>query len=318
MPLSDGTSSVLMAERLHRIIQRYAPLFLFHRDERHFPYDPDGFRRIARFRESRPGKDRGWNRLERKWNDGDDRSYMYYDAKWSHIIRESLLQLGHEGPGRVSGDWNLRPRDHKNPRQSPSGLFLQRSPAASQARSGFQPDAQRQVHAPLLVDAFHNPTKGIVKVLFWFFYELNWFYLMLTHQGDWEHLTLFWCEDEFEAEQDPRFAYLAYHETGEVRPFPMVEKTPDGHSKVYVNRNGHPSCFGADHRSEYVYEWRTWEQRYELIEHAEWRDFPGAWGEVGEWTWSTGPLGPSMKLHSDHVEIVEVDAKPCVVVRKAR
>ena len=166
---------------------RFAPLVHFRETEQHFPSSTDAFRRISRFRESRSGRsDRGWER-GMGWRDSHSHEAGFYDIGWPTITGESLGRYD-AGPYRPNPTATLRPRDSLL--SGADGLFLQRRSASLKDWSGCTPSGGT-VAAPLWIDVAHLATLDppLVRLLYWFFYELNWRRGMYTHQGDWEHVT---------------------------------------------------------------------------------------------------------------------------------
>jgi hypothetical protein len=186
--------------------------------------------------------------------------------------------------------------------------------------SGNPPDAGDAVHAPLFIDSFYDAQTSMVKVLYWFFYELNWVYFTFTHQGDWEHVALVFEEPAFRAGDPPTWIYFAQHGAGEVRRFDKVQHDgPRGrHPKVYVDPDGHPSHPTVRVPRDYPYRWDTWERedRVHWVSRRDWRDFAGAWGEVGEHAVTTGPLGPYFKRHGDRIRVRVRQGRVCLVTRE--
>ncbi|MBU1700035.1 MAG: hypothetical protein KJ970_03310 [Candidatus Eisenbacteria bacterium] len=286
--------------------QQYAPELRFHKSERHFPSDPREFRRLGRFRESRPGKDQGWNKTIRDWVEGDQKGEAFEDISWNDIAEETRRRFPFSGQFDPPGSPNLRPRDSKN-RYSPGsakGLFLQRTEKLSDKRSGYGPFREAQVSGRVFVDTKYDPEKELVHVLYWFFYELNWWRFFITHEGDWEHVTLLFTKDAFTQGHEPAFVYFAQHDTGTARRFEKMTFSTERHPVVYVDPNGHPCKPSVKDSHSYPLQWKTWTNFIEFVPQSKWRDFAGAWGEIGQTTHTTGPLGPYFKRHSDKVKVV--------------
>lgn len=293
--------------RLREWVTDYAPVLRFDRRERHFPSDPDKFKDEARFRESRANaRDKGWNKVDRRWVAKDARGPEYFAAAWSQIASESLK--GYPAPGTFE-PWhlpNFRPRDKgsidaRDRRTTADGLFLERDDRLIRTESGAPP-RNGLVTAPVYVDvAYHRPSQAI-RVLYWFFYELNWWGPLLTHEGDWEHMSLIAHRDRVVAGDPPEIAYFATHNEGEFRHYDALDHH-GRHPVGYVDRDGHPTHPHVNDPASYPVEWRTWDTDVRYVVEQEWRDYAGAWGEVGNTATTTGPLGPLFKRNGDHIRL---------------
>ena len=85
--------------------------------------------------------------------------------------------------------------------------------------------------------------------------------------------------------------------------YPMDEiKFNHGHPIVYSAKGSHASynrvgnfhTIGVDKTRDGGYKWKTWKHCLPLKDQP-WRQFAGAWGEVGTARSTTGPLGPWQK-----------------------
>lgn len=298
--------------------RKYAPDLRFYRHERHFPSDPGRFRISARYRASLPGLDRGWNHRVAHWVGGDADGASYEGAPWDQIAEQCLKNFPSARPIEPPTSPNLRPRDGKNRYGTGNiyGLFLQRSRRLPSGSSGMKPTESGVTGAPLFVDTRYDADRGLVHVLYWFFYELNWWKAFITHEGDWEHVTLVFTVDDFKTGGRPFALYLAQHNTGVALDFDKTVSVGETHPVIYVDTNGHPCHTHVDHPGRYPIRWRTWTASIEFIARCDWRDFAGAWGKVGASKHTTGPLGPFFKRHEDKVRITFVRGKPCVPFRK--
>ena len=313
--------SVMTAEQADSVVRTYAPCFRFHEREAHFPSDPGDFREISRYREAVPkGRDLGWNKKKRKWERTNSHEAEFYDILWSDIEDGTLRCFPGTGQLHPPSSPNLRPLDDRNLHgvlngwvyeNYARGLFLERHHGHSRFESGFRPEQGRSP-APLLVDTVYDQKKGMVKVLYWVFYELNWWKMFLTHEGDWEHVTFLFDEEDFGSALPPRWAYFAQHNGGLLLPYERLALTGETHPVVYVNPDGHPCTPWAEKVWKYSVRWDSWKGDLHFLPLQEWRDFAGAWGEVGTTKHTTGPLGPFFKRHRDLVRIVVKDGVPHV------
>jgi len=288
--------------------KRFAPWILFHRDERHFPSTPESFHMKSRFRESLQGRrDQGWKQGP-GWETPGDKEDPSYEIDWKVIEMETAVRIGDRVGQHPSLRPTLRPHGGRNlfrlagrPKQ---GLFLERDRIANRSSSGNAP-VSGIVTAPVFLDAVPVETRAgsFVKVLFWFFYELNRWHGLLTHEGDWEHVTYLAKAKSIKKLKPPSHVYFAQHNTGELRRWTDLESADTDHPTLYVDQHGHPTKPSVSNFGDYRHEWSIWKQEFEWIRDADWHEYSGAWGEVGETKHTTGPLGPWFKQDGDLVRV---------------
>jgi hypothetical protein len=302
------------------VCRRFAPLVLFHKYEGHLPEDPENFKAGARFRESnyQGFADRIYNENE-GWTEVDGSTPAYFDIPWGSIQEECQKRFEGENIDPTVSR-NLRPRDGNNRygEGSARGLFLERDERLGQEKSGY-PVASHRVTAPVFLDTAYDEDAGIVKVLFWFFYALNWWKFLITHEGDWEHITLFFTDDAFAAGGAPFVVYFAQHNAGIPLAFEnlqVLETDGGNHPILFIDRNGHPCNPVMEHPHKYSIRWETWKGEITPISEKNWSEFAGAWGRAGLFAFSTGPLGPLFKRHGDDVRVVYKNGRPYVKIPK--
>lgn len=303
-PLPHG----LTKEILDRWVIEYAPQLMFHRDERHFPSTPESFHLNSRFREARQGRrDGGWKKGS-GWETSNRKGDPYYQIGWD-IIEEQTAERSGEFVGQhPSIRPTLRPYGGRNlfrwGGRGKEGLFLERDRISNRASSG-NPPLSGIVTAPLFLDAAPVQTSAgsFVKVLLWFFYELNRWHGLLTHEGDWEHVTYLVDADLIKGLGPPSHVYFAQHNSGEIRPWSELEDSDSGHPKMFVDPNGHPTKPSVRNPADYGPRWETWTQAFKWIRDTPWCEYSGAWGEVGQTKHTTGPLGPWFKQDLDVVRV---------------
>lgn len=303
MDLPDGISDPAALA----VVRKYAPLVRLHRNERHLPGHPEAFAKTARLRHSRPGRDRGWNKESRAWRGGDEHGAAYHDPPWPQVVDQSDTMLGADTSHDPVPSTNVRPRDGSNRHGSGSarGLFLQRARTLSDDHSGMRVTGANEVKAPVFVDTAYDRENHLVRVLYWFFYDLNHWHFMITHEGDWEHVSLIFTESSFRDGEAPGWLYLAQHNESEVMLFSQIgELRDETHCVIYVDKNGHPCRVGVEDRLSYQLTWRTWECDMVPVVDTPWYRFAGAWGEIGNIVHTTGPLGPYFKRNRDLVKVV--------------
>ena len=319
--LPDGVG----LDHARTLAERYAPRARFHRSEKHFPQDPEAFRRISRFRESNPWPtpDRGWfepgGSAPGRFEEGDSWGPGYESAPWSSIDAESRRPY-RAGAFDPSTARNRRPRDANNFRGGSHGIFLERREVGEDEFRA--PDHPQVIEAPVFIDSHvhQGETGRYVRLLYWFWFELNWYRVLYTHEGDWEHVTWIWDEKAFVDGDAPGWAFFAQHNGGEGRVWSdLVFSDAAGlHPDIFVNPAGHPAHPTADDAGDYVHSLDTWRDVRQLrwVHGEPWRDFAGAWGAVGSSTHTTGPLGPAFKRSSDNVRIRWIGGRRHAVVPK--
>ena len=297
----------LTRPQVDRRVQKYAPFVKLHKDERHLPSLPEWLRVVARFRDSVAfGRDRGWDKHSDHWQTSDSEAAKFFNIPWPEIIAASMERYEENGTLDPPSARNIRPYDsnsiHRDPdgAHSNEGLFLERRDTIDRNASGLTPLGD-EIIAPVFFDLF-QAADGWVRVLYWFYYELNLWHGFLTHEGDWEHITYYFRPEDFRAGDPPDSVFFAQHNTGEIRNWAALTKE-EGHPVVYVDPAGHPTRASVGSPGEFTRKWRTWDRMFVAIPEAPWRDFPGAWGEVGFTKHTTGPLGPYFKRRGDRVAV---------------
>lgn len=288
------------------IVQTYAPCLLLSRYEQHLPGQPEAFRSRARFRESNfdGRKDRGWNRATGQWEPGNEHGSDYLGTDWETILDVIQQETGMLRPGGPARDGPVtRPRDKRNlwrDEDGVRGFFLELEEGFGHRRSGAPPNSPGCVFHDTY--EFRANDWDYVAVAYWFFYVYNW-HVFFAHEGDWEHITLYFTKSGFESGREPIFVFFAAHNEGLLlpAPHPSISWVDGSHPNVFVSRWGHPSypVPPPHRRSEYTVRWETWRQPIPAIESLDWHRYDGAWGEVGAWVHSTGPLGPFFKRERD-------------------
>jgi hypothetical protein len=171
------------------------------------------------------------------------------------------------------------------------GFFLD-LPDTAVARGGQSDLAQDQVFWQYVPGRF---------VAYWFFYPYNDGLLGFNHEGDWEHVTV-------RLDAAGEASALAFFRHGSscmsIRAWGDVLKSGT-HPVVFSARGTHGSYERAGRFSTrcatwldthdqtgYGKAWLTWTTLAPASQQP-WYGFGGAWGEVGYFADTTGPLGPS-------------------------
>jgi hypothetical protein len=261
-------------------IVSFAPIVKIHPQERYYPMDPLDFISKSRFRHHRGGQqDQGYNKHTDKWVDGNSKAAAYYNISVSVINSYKCHPNGK----------NRRPRDPKSGHDH--DVFLQPD---GHPRGCVSPNGA--------VPAFYYcwQRNGVELIGYWWFMGYNDGPSIQNHQGDWEHVT-FRVKDG--SLQDVCFAAHG-------RPARPIDSAclnrKGGRVLVYCAKGTHASYEKAgqfplrllnlplpfhDETADGGYEWSI-TQNLHPLDSQPWRDYAGAWGEVGESKDTTGPLGP--------------------------
>lgn len=263
---------------------KFAPIVLLHPEDTHFPMHPREFISQSRFRHHITwGRDEGYNKNAKDWIKTNARTPRehYYDIP-VEFINSYGLQNGK----------NRRPRDKNN--GDKWNVFLQPdgNPVGISEPNGEVPVFYCQ----------KVQDDGKVFHQYWFFFGYNPS-LALRHQGDWEDFTA--------VTQDNRLVEAYFSAHGDRRIVTLQELELEGEQvKVYCAKGSHAlypraGSFASndilralgwetDKTATGGYKWNT-SRNMELLSEQPWKDYAGAWGEVGNINATTGPLGPWYK-----------------------
>lgn len=251
----------------------------FHPGEEHFSMNPLDFIKLSRFRHHiGGGHDYGYNKVRGEWVKGDDHTAEYYDVSVAFINNYGLNPDGR----------NRRPRDENQ--GSKWNVFLEPD---DNLRGESLPTGK--------VPAFGYST-GDSRKQYWLFFGYNkseFGPVRNSHQGDWESLTL---------NNDGRNitgAWLSAHGKDKYYAASELELVANESSQtliVYCARGSHalyPSVgsfhiLGTDKTANGGSAWTITDLVLNLVDQP-WKDYAGAWGEVGRRATTTGPLGPWYK-----------------------
>jgi hypothetical protein len=212
-----------------------------------------------------------------KWETSNSHSARYYDVPVSTI----------DSYGPHPNGKNCRPRDDNCGDRM--NVFLDLSDSKRGGR--LQPSG--------VVPVFHNavhPEANPDTVLcdYWWFFPYNDAPGVGGHEGDWEHITV-----RVGADGNLEGIEMAAHLTSSLSTDPEFR---NGRLVVYSALGSHASFAKSgthdiddwpwdDHCAAGGYAWETWRNLKPLSEQP-WKNFAGAWGEVGMVSHTTGPLGP--------------------------
>jgi hypothetical protein len=241
-------------------------------------------------------------------------------CRWRALLRrdEELLPVGRVTPKKLGG--------YGGGDRGGTDLYLDipRGPNQQTTRRGFQPNGGR-LSAPCYVNARSAPDDAAAfDFQYWFFYPFNGPEgRHITHQGDWEHVTV-----RVTNAGEPRLiaAYFSAHGQNNggwafpdigARIGPILQFTPDGNPIVYSALGSHASYASTgvhkqawpkagDRTSDGGPIWNTaadlvlveinGQPLTEREDTIAWLRFPGRWGAIRKQAWPfavTGPIGPS-------------------------
>ena len=265
--------------------KQVAPLVWLHPEESYLPMDPIEFIRSSRLRHHKSwADDEGYNKRLQRWVETNSHDRAYYNIRLSFVN-----SLGVHPDGKTR-----RPRDDN--RGSKLNVFLQ-----PRDRPQGTPDVNSKIPVFVYkkrVSAVHFEGRADA-IQFWWFFGYNDGPSKQNHQGDWEHVTAILQEDQFLG------YYMAGHGNAKWHPRSTLERD-GGRYVVYVAKGTHAAhprvgsfdlpLWFEEHTGKGI-AWRPW-QKLEVLRNQPWKDFAGAWGEVGAHTHTTGPLGPWIKRSS--------------------
>lgn len=271
----EGSNENGSDEGIDLLVTKWAPFVRLHPNEQYFPMEPMDFIKASRFRQHvKLGSDKGYNKTTKKWVTGNSHASAYYDVPISVID-----SFGPDKNGK-----NRRPRDPNA--GSSRKVFL--DPKGS-VRGKKSPTGQVSVFSSVRQEPQWQGSGPATFIQYWWFLGYNNGYF--KHHGDWEHCTTVIQGGAFAG------AYLAAHRDTTLYKPPDLE-WKQGRFIVYMANGSHASYpkVGtflpyADSTKKGGVEWETW-QLLGFVEDQPWKNFAGAWGEVGEFEFTTGPLGP--------------------------
>ena len=261
--------------------------------------DPMEFIRTSRFRHHRAFvADEGWSKKEGGWVVSNDHGPEFYD------IDVGIIDA--YGPWR-NGE-NRRPRDDNNGDHYNVFLEPKGKPVGNPTPTGSVPVFYDQHHVDTssipesVRKRFNIALATYDRVTYWWFFGFNpgpGAGPIDDHQGDWEHVTLKFVGGELVGAWFSAHGESRWHSAGTLEHH-------DGRVVVYVAKGSHgayphpgeyPLLFGVKDKTQGGgVELETW-QKLAALEAQPWKNFVGAWGEVGELSHTTGPLGPWHKRH---------------------
>ncbi len=279
---ANATTSRARRTTIAEAVVRYAPLVFLHPDEKHGPADAGQY--VAQ-------SELGWSHDQGR-NDhtiadrGEIDQAKLGSGGYSHQV-EGANPFGDHHGDAIHSNEDVRPNDGKGAGGN-EGFFLDpgdkvKDPAAPNTR------------APV----YHEAKDGHY-ITYWFFYAYNsgpTDTKLDNHQADWERIVV-------KLDRQNRATHVCYyqHEHNETLKWASVPKS-GSHPIVFSAKGGHasyskPGRFATeikqikDEAKRGGKQWKTWNNLKDARAQ-DWYGYGGAWGEVGQFTHTTGPQGPS-------------------------
>lgn len=269
---SDNSVGLLSSTKVSLL----APCLRLHPDEEYFPMHPLDFIASSRLRHHiGGGSDKGFNKDTKKWDSNDKHFARYYD-----IPLPLIDKWGPHDNGK-----NRRPKDDNCGDRW--NLFLQ---TRNRITGITNPSG--------VVPIFYNQwigTDDTNRVSFWYFFGFSDAFGTFNHQGDWEHVTL--------KLNRGRLTEVTCYAHGDSQSTTRNLLFGDDNRLVlYIAKGTHATYKSTgsfsivaiitdDETANGGSEWVTY-NCIRRLDYCDWKDFAGAWGEVGVTGDTTGPLGP--------------------------
>jgi len=264
---------------------RFRVVVAMHSEERHMPMRPDDFIVLSRFRRHNDGADDdGYNKDTQEFVVGNnDHTAPYYNIPVS-IINDSCLK----GENVL---YTLRPFNEFSFKEKE--LFLEPD-------DNLNGDMRPNGRVPAYYYSTNtNPFKvetGTIQLYMFFGY--NYAEPIGEHQGDWECITIKFAEGKIEYAQLSQHANTVKYNSNELE---ITEQDGIQTLTVYCAVGTHAlynkagdfthDVVAVDHTDGLGYKWNITDLIEPLAEQP-WKLFSGAWGEKGQLSTTTGPLGP--------------------------
>jgi hypothetical protein len=274
------TGTTESANAATRLANKYAPVVLLARGDTYRPADATSFVKESALRWAHDGRIvcvddhqvAGRGRVDiRKLGDGGYRhqtaNALCKHARWYRSNELTRPRYSDKG-GMPDGE----------------GFFLD-LPNERRTRLGGS-------HAPVYVEAVNRRF-----ITYWFFYAFNDAPAAAAdHEGDWERISI-----RLDERNRPTAVAYYQHDTFQEVAWPDVPRrngrpvayVASGTHAMYPRPGTYPLRLGAvDRAPADGIAWSTADRLVDVRSQG-WYGFGGAWGEIGEFSHSTGPLGPS-------------------------
>lgn len=267
--------------------------------EENFPMIPSDYVILSRYRQHiKGGTDAGYNKLTGDFVTGDSHDSNYYNIPLS-IINNCYSTVEHK---RL---YNERPNDDMALDSDKEGYFLQ--PFAN-LHGDSDPNGRVPAYTHILNYTREDGTK-VTYIDFWLFFGYNAARKLMgfhySHQGDWENVMVELIDDKITG------AWLNAHGSATYRKASELDISIENGSQqltIFCAIGSHAlyhkagkfettTPFVKDETSNFGYKWKITDCTEPLSEQP-WKLFAGAWGEVGEKSETTGPLGAWYKRYN--------------------
>jgi hypothetical protein len=260
------------------VVRRYAPLVWLNSNEKNFPTTGQSFINHSHLRWAKP---------------------LLPDDNVDSTVDASRLGVGSSNPythdysgGAYKATDYTRPRGTEADRKGlPTGygFFLDLD---NDFRGGMTSTSTNNRVYTSAARVYYDYQAG-KDITYWFFYAYNDGFGPQNHEGDWErievHLNARNRAVSTEYHQHAGSQTLSWADTPKVgRTHPVVFSAQGSHASYPTAGSHH---FGTDHTNRGK-AWSTWDALID-VRTRPFYGFGGAWGEVGNISDTTGPLGPS-------------------------
>ena len=282
---------------------KFEVILALHPKDKWFPMNPTDFITLSRFRRHNGGSsDDGYNKNNNGFVNGNSHSAEYYNIPVNTINSYHLM-----GSDAL---YNLRPRDKNS--IGNNEVFLQPD---DHLNGNLNPNGTVPVFT---YSSFYTDINSGIKGErreFWVFYgydEAGAAGVSFSHQGDWERIILDIIDDNIQGAWLSQHTNLIYYpaeqlEISKSNGIQTLKVYSAEGSHAHYNKAGDFSILDImgididkDHTRDGGYQWNITKNVLPL-EQQEWKDYAGAWGEIGTgiqpWGDATsGPLGPWYKI----------------------
>ena len=276
--------------------ERFKVMVRLHPGEDNFPMNTLDFIRLSRFRRHNAnGSDDGYNKNTGQFVNNNDHTSEYYNIPVSVINSYRVTD-----PKYIL--YNLRPRDANS--MGSGEVFLEPD---DNLQGDFDPNGRVSVYSCSTWYISPDNIQGERRE-FWVFYGYDYAEtgLSFSHQGDWERIILDIVNNNIQGAWLSQHTNLVYYPASQLQ---ITEANGTQTLFVYSAIGSHahyPSAgqfpifdiagitLAYDYTANDGYQWVITDNYKPLISQP-WRNYAGAWGEVGSSSDTTGPLGPWYK-----------------------
>ena len=274
-----------------------------HEEEKYYPMNADDFIILSRFRRHIDGgTDMGYDKNTGKFITGNADTSNYYNIP-ADVIDKYISTVEHK---RL---FNLRPKDDMN--AGSDNVFLQQF---SQLCGDTKPNDKVPVYV-LTYDYTREDGAQVTYWDFWLFFGYNYakFVFECSHQGDWEHVMVEVVNGKITGAWHSHHSHFTHRYASELNIVELNGRQQltifcaKGSHALYNTPGKHDTDFdpSKDYATDAGYKWKV-NDKWVYLHNQPWKNFAGAWGEVGLWNSTTGPLGPWYKRFDfcNEVEVV--------------